>query len=59
MIYSLSRRSFDDFLFEYELEKRWVKEQILDLTLEERNQLLAFFEENYLPRIGIICTTRY
>jgi hypothetical protein len=50
MIYSLSRRSFDDFLFEYELEKRWVKEQILDLTLEERNQLLAFFEENYLPQ---------
>ncbi|MFD2101094.1 DUF4105 domain-containing protein [Flagellimonas iocasae] len=50
MIYSLSRRSFDHFLFEYELEKRWVKEQIFDLTLEERNQLLAFFEENYLPQ---------
>lgn len=50
MIYSLSRRSFDDFLFEYELEKRWVKEQIFDLTLEERNQMLAFFEENYLPQ---------
>lgn len=50
LIYSLSRRSFDTFLFEYELEKRWVKEQILDLTLEERNQLLAFFENNYLPQ---------
>ncbi|MBO0322057.1 DUF4105 domain-containing protein [Muricauda sp. CAU 1633] len=50
MIYSLSRRSFDNFLFEYELEKRWVKEQIFDLTLEERNQMLAFFEENYLPQ---------
>ncbi len=50
MIYSLSRRSFEAFLYEYELEKRWVKEQILDLTLEERNELLAFFEENYLPQ---------
>lgn len=50
MIYSLSRRSFDAFLFEYEMEKRWVKEQILDLGLEQRNQLLAFFEKNYLPQ---------
>ncbi len=50
MIYSLSRRSFDAFLFEYEMEKRWVKEQILDLSLEQRNQLLAFFEKNYLPQ---------
>ena len=50
MIYSLSRRSFEDFLFEYESEKRWVKEQILDLTLEQRNALLEFFEENYLPQ---------
>lgn len=49
LIYSLSRRTFDRFLFEYELEKRWVKEQILDLTLAERNNLLVFFENNYLP----------
>lgn len=49
MIYSLSRRRFDAFLYDYELEKRWVKEQILDLTSEQRNQLLSFFEENYLP----------
>jgi hypothetical protein len=49
MIYSLSRRSFEGFLYEYELEKRWVEEQILDLTVAQRNQLLLFFEENYLP----------
>src|SRR5690606_38690728 len=49
MIYSLSRSNFDDFLFEYELGKRWVKEQLLDLNLEQRNRLLAFFEENYKP----------
>lgn len=50
MIYSLSRRSFDDFLFEYELEKRWVKEQILDIDQEQRNALLVFLENNYLPQ---------
>lgn len=50
LLYSLSRSRFDDFLFAYESEKRWIKEQILDLTLEQRNQLLAFFEENYLPQ---------
>ncbi|MEC8831260.1 MAG: DUF4105 domain-containing protein [Bacteroidota bacterium] len=49
MIYSLSRRRFEGFLYEYELEKRWVKEQILNLDLGQRNQLLSFFEENYLP----------
>lgn len=49
MIYSLSRRSFDRFLFAYELEKRWVKEQIFDLTLAEKNELFAFFETNFLP----------
>ncbi|MEM9362758.1 MAG: DUF4105 domain-containing protein [Bacteroidota bacterium] len=49
LIYSLSRKSFDSFLFEYELEKRWVKEQILNLTLEQKNIFLAFLENNYLP----------
>ena len=49
MVYSLTRRTFERFLFEYEMEKRWVKEQVFDLTLEEKNELLAFFENNYLP----------
>ncbi|WP_183114796.1 DUF4105 domain-containing protein [Flagellimonas pelagia] len=50
LIYSLSRSTFDDFLFSYELEKRWIKEQILDLSLEQRNQMFQFFENNYLPQ---------
>ena len=49
LVYSLSRKPFDNFLFEYELEKRWVKEQILNLTLEQKNTFLAFLENNYLP----------
>ncbi|WP_228235462.1 DUF4105 domain-containing protein [Allomuricauda sp. M10] len=50
LIYSLSRSTFDNFLYSYELEKRWIKEQILDLTLEQRNQMLQFLENNYLPQ---------
>ncbi len=49
LIYSLSRRRFDTFLFEYENEKRWVKEQILQLTVEEINTLFQFLENNYKP----------
>ena len=49
LIYSLSRSRFDRFLFEYEYEKRWVREQLLDLTPEEVNGLFQFFEENYRP----------
>ncbi len=50
LIFSLSRRSFDRFLFEYEMEKRWIKEQILDFTLAEKNTFFAFLENNYLPK---------
>lgn len=50
LIYSLSRGRFDRFLFAYEMERRWVKEQILDLNLQERNQLFSFLENNYLPQ---------
>lgn len=49
LIYSLSRRRFESFLYSYELEKRWVKEQLLDLNANEANQLFQFFEENYKP----------
>ena len=50
LIYSLSRSRFDRFLFAYEMERRWVKEQILDLTPLEKNQFFAFLENNYLPK---------
>lgn len=49
LIYSLSRRSFERFLFEYEYEKRWVREQILDLNPQEVNAVFQFLEQNYLP----------
>ncbi|WP_420602379.1 DUF4105 domain-containing protein [Flagellimonas sp.] len=50
LIYSLSRSRFDRFLFAYEMERRWMKEQILDLNLQEKNELFQFLENNYLPQ---------
>ncbi|MEN8799440.1 MAG: DUF4105 domain-containing protein [Flavobacteriaceae bacterium] len=48
-IFSLSRQQFVNFLYIYQLENRWVKEQILDLGIEEKNNLFQFLENNYLP----------
>ena len=49
LLYSLSREPFEDFLYTYQLEKRWVKEQILQLSSPERNELFRFLETNYEP----------
>lgn len=49
LLYSLVRESFTGFLYGYELENRWVKEQDLQLNLEERNDFLKFLENNHLP----------
>ena len=49
MVYSLSRTRFANFLLEYEADKRWIREQILDLDQAEKNKFLAFLEDNYRP----------
>ena len=49
LIYTLSRQRFENFLYVYELEKRWVKEQILDLDPEQKEELIVFLENNYRP----------
>ncbi len=48
-IFSLSRQQFVNFLYTYQLENRWVKEQILDLGIQEKNDIFKFLENNYLP----------
>jgi len=50
LLYSLTVSTFADFLFTYELENRWVKEQILKLNQEERNDLFLFLENNRKPQ---------
>ncbi|MGI9553103.1 MAG: DUF4105 domain-containing protein [Aurantibacter sp.] len=49
MDYLLAREHFFKFLENYKLENRWVKEQILDLDEELRNELFQFLENNALP----------
>jgi hypothetical protein len=49
LLYSLSRERFEDFLYTYELENRWVKEQLLRLTDHQKNELMRFLEINYQP----------
>ncbi len=48
-IYTLSRQQFVNFLYTYQLENRWVKEQILDLSATEIEEIFLFLENNYLP----------
>lgn len=47
--FSLSRQQFDHFMYEYDVENRWVKEQVLQLTATQTNELFQFLEHNYLP----------
>ena len=49
LLYSLSRERFENFLYTYQLENRWVKEQILDLSVAHKNDLFKFLENNYKP----------
>lgn len=49
LLYSLSKQRLENFLYTYQLENRWVKEQLLNLSPEEKNELFAFLEINYLP----------
>lgn len=45
--YQLGRSSFKRFVYTYKYEKRWVKEQVLNLTPNQVQTLLAYLENNY------------
>lgn len=49
MDYKLVRQRFDQYVGSYEYENRWVKEQVLNLSLPEKNELFKFLEHNNLP----------
>ncbi len=48
--YMLSVTSFYEFMYAYKNEGRWVYEQVLDLTLEEKENLYNLLLNNYLPQ---------
>lgn len=49
LYYSLSKQEMPYFMYAYELENRWVKEQLLNLDTVEKNTLYSFLERNHLP----------
>ncbi len=49
LLYSLSKQRFENFLYSYQLDNRWVKEQILNLSADEKTVLFEFLEQNHLP----------
>jgi hypothetical protein len=46
LLYFVSVSSFNDFMLEYQYEGRGVTEQVLDLSCEEKENLLAALNEN-------------
>ncbi|WP_298880737.1 DUF4105 domain-containing protein [uncultured Polaribacter sp.] len=50
MIYSLARYDFKYFLASYKRDKRWLKEQILNLTQQEKQDYFIFLETNATPK---------
>ena len=47
--YMMGITSFIDFIHEYQMEGRWVKEQLLDLTPSEKESLILAIIENSMP----------
>ncbi|MFS4417837.1 DUF4105 domain-containing protein [Maribacter sp. 2307ULW6-5] len=48
--YTISRYPFDLFKKSYVIEQRWVREQPLNLDLEQRKAVVSFLETNLLPQ---------
>ena len=49
LLYSLGRYKFEYFLRSYKRDKRWVKQQVLNLTQQERQKFFMYLENNALP----------
>ena len=50
MIYSLARYDFKYFIASYRRDKRWLKEQVLNLNQLEKQGYFKFLENNSLPK---------
>ncbi|MFD0864123.1 DUF4105 domain-containing protein [Sungkyunkwania multivorans] len=49
LLYQLSRSKFERFLYTYQYENRWIKEQILNIDQEAKQELFQFLEINLKP----------
>ena len=50
LLYKLVRYDFKYFLNSYKSDKRWVKEQILNLSQKEKQAFFSYLENNALPQ---------
>lgn len=49
MIYSLARYNFKYFLASYKKDKRWLKQQVLNLNQQEKQAYFSYLQNNALP----------
>lgn len=49
LLYSLGRYNFEYFLESYKKDRRWVKQQVLNLTQQEKQLFFRYLENNALP----------
>jgi len=49
LMYQLDRTSFNLFYRHYMEQNRWIKEQVLNLTTAEKQEVFNFLQNNYLP----------
>lgn len=47
--YTMGGRRYNSLIEDYKSENRWVREQNLNLSFEEKKQLFGFLETNFLP----------
>lgn len=50
LLYTLGRYPFSTFLQSYYQDKRWVKQQVLNLTQQEKQAFFNYLENNALPQ---------
>ncbi|WP_105003233.1 DUF4105 domain-containing protein [Tenacibaculum sp. SG-28] len=50
MKYKLVRYPFKNSVESYQQDKRWIKQQVLNLTVKEKNQIFGFLEQNAQPK---------
>ena len=50
LLYKLARYPFHYFVDSYKQNKRWIKEQILNLTIKEKQQFFIYLENNAKPK---------
>lgn len=48
--YTITRYPYSYFERSYVAEKRWIKEQVLDVNMEQKKEIIAFLETNLLPQ---------